>query len=133
MTGLWSIGTMLSGAGGRHPRALRRQGDDFGAVAAMLIDPTVEAILMITDAYGLRQHGLPFPVFASLVLAGWDGERQDLASLLEMMKPHLRGDVTVGPDHGCREVAIATFGADRVSMTGSVAGMAEAIDRAMSG
>ena len=42
MTGLWSIGTMLSGAGGRHPRALRRQGDDFGAVAAMLIDPTVE-------------------------------------------------------------------------------------------
>lgn len=114
-------------------KVANRNEDEVAAVAALLIDPTVDAVLLATDGRNLWRHGLPFPVFDSLAIAGWEGDLREFGLLLSAIKPHLRGGVTIERGHPCQEIATRAFGPDRVTLAGSPGEMAEAIGRTLAG
>ncbi|WP_331609748.1 hypothetical protein [Povalibacter sp.] len=116
-SGLW-IGTQQVRAG---------RGNAVDDTRALLIDPSVDAVVIGTDGKAFRGNGLPLDRFDVLVVADWVTAGDDdksaavqLRSLLLLLLPHCAGEVLVARDHPAAAVVAAVFGSNRVRATESV-------------
>lgn len=104
------------------------RGSAFKDTRALLIDPSVEAIVIATDGKEFLANGLPLDRFDVLVVAGWNtivkGDTRvaaaRLRSMLTLLQPHCAGPVLVPRDHRAAAVVAGVFGMRRMLMTESV-------------
>lgn len=113
------------------------QGDVLKDVHALVIDPSVEAIIIATDGAQLRSQGLPLDRFDVLVVAGSAANRAtdpaaaDLRSMLRMIKPHCPGAVLAVADQAAATIAAEVFGPARLQLASKSGELPAALARAL--
>jgi len=133
------VGTS-SGAGLRIGAQCIRadRGRTFEDMHALVIDPSIEAIIVAIDGAELLAHGVPldrFDVLAIVESAATD-ERDvtadaRLRSVLKLVKPHCLGEVLAAVDQPMAAVAADVFGAARMPMTSTAHELPAALARAL--
>lgn len=116
------------------------RGGVFEDTRTLVIDPSVEAIVIGTDGRELLASGLPLDRFDVLVIAGWTatagGDTRaaaaQLRTLLTLIEPHCEGEVLVIRDHLSASVAAGVFGMRRILMTASADDLSSGLARALS-
>ena len=90
------------------------RGSALADTHALLIDPTVEAIIVAVDSAELLAHGVPFDRFDVLVIAGSVEADARLRTALSLLRPHCRREVLTVPDASAAAVASEVFQAARI-------------------
>jgi len=114
------------------------RGRAFKDTHTLVIDPSVEAVIIATDGAELLAHGLPLDRFDVLVIAGsaaasqHDGAADErLRSVLRLIKPHCLGEVLAAVDQPAAAIAADVFGAARMPMTSKAEELPAALARAL--
>jgi len=100
---------------------------------ALLIDPSVTALLVTTAPAKLLQEGLPLPFFQHVVLADLPDEWPMLAMALSVIRHHLRGKVWLVQNHPLQHRIEKIFSPEKIRPFTSHDQMLSAICLALNG
>jgi len=111
--------------GGECVRSGRRS--SFADVRSLLLDPTVDAVVLVTDGKELLSTGLPFDRFDVLAIAEWRAAVEQeaasidslLASVLGLLKQHCSGAALIRREHPETALVVRQLGERRVERTSS--------------
>ncbi|WP_157995594.1 ATP-binding protein [Peristeroidobacter soli] len=130
-----------SGAGLRigAQRIRSSRGSVFDDAHTLLIDSSVEAVIIGTDGAELLSSGVPIDRFEVLVISGWsltaEGDTRiaaaQLRSVLTLLAPHCEGEVLVVRDHLAASVAASVFGMKRLRFVAATDELPAALARAV--
>lgn len=102
------------------------RGNAFRDTRMLLIDPSVDALVIATDGREFLANGLPLDRFDVLAIAGWTAEGKGragaatrLRSMLALLEAHCAGEVLVARDDPAAAVAAGIFKGKRLRMTNS--------------
>lgn len=112
-------GTFIGGARVRSGRS-----SPFADAVSLLIDPQVDAIVLVTDGKEFLRTGLPFDRFDVVALADWQqaqeaDDRQHLLPVLELVKQHCSGAALMTRGHSKAQLVLRSLGDKRVEPVSS--------------
>lgn len=94
----------------------------FADVRSLLIDPAVEAVVLVADGREFLSAGLPFDRFDVLAIADWESavqgngstDRAPLPRVLDLVKSHCSGEALICRDHPQVQLVASRLGERRV-------------------
>lgn len=113
------------------------RGSAFKDARSLLIDSSVEAIVIGTDGKEFLANGLPVDRFDVLAVADWNTAEQGdtraaaarLRSMLRLLEPHCAGRVLVPRDHLAASVVAGVFGMKRTQLMASADELSASLTR----
>ncbi|HEX7115843.1 MAG TPA: acetate--CoA ligase family protein [Steroidobacter sp.] len=111
--------------GGVCARSGRRS--PFADALSLLVDPEVDAVVVVADGMEFLSTGLPFDRFDVLAIADWqEGQaasaaapRQQLAPALDLMRWHCNGPALIARGHSHTPLILRSLGEKRVETVSS--------------
>ena len=103
----------------------------LSGVRALLIDPSVHALLLAGDLNTITSQGLPLPFIHHLVLGSWPDEWENESQALDQLRYHLRGMVWLVNGHPVQAHVERLFGQDKMRVFESCNSMITAIGQVL--
>lgn len=94
---------------------------------ALASDPTVEAIVVFVDRESLLRDGLPLDRFEALIIAGDQPVPDDLALVLRLVVPHLKGQIIVPQDADLLRIAADVVDGQKIETATTPSDLAQRI------
>jgi cyanophycin synthetase len=107
--------------GGERVRDGRRSA--FEDARALMMDPAVDAMLIVSEGADFRAAGAPFDRFDALALGEWADPAADpeqLARVLGLLEPHCDGEVLLSRGHLKTALAARSLGEKRLRTVSSL-------------
>jgi cyanophycin synthetase len=94
---------------------------------ALASDPTVEAIVVFVDGESLLREGLPLDRFDALIIAGDQPAPDNLALILRLAVPHLKGQIIVAQDADLLQISADVVDGQKIETASTLSDLAQRV------